>query len=82
MARGVTTVGADPFDRKYAIGGLSDDALLTNIRLYGNEVVPMYADSSRVRRPGRFRRSVEHSTAKFATPPVAPAAPASSRPRR
>jgi hypothetical protein len=39
MARSMATVGANPFDLKYAMGGLSDDALLTNIRLYGNEVV-------------------------------------------
>ncbi len=36
----MTTVGANRFDLKYAMGGLADDALLTNIRLYGNEVVP------------------------------------------
>jgi hypothetical protein len=35
----MATVGANPFDLKYAMGGLSEDALLTNIRLYGNEVV-------------------------------------------
>ena len=40
IARSMTTVGDDRFDLKYAMGGLSDDALLTNIRLYGNEVVP------------------------------------------
>jgi hypothetical protein len=34
------TVGANRFDLTYAMGGLSDDALLTNIRLYGNEVAP------------------------------------------
>lgn len=40
IARSMTTVNANRFDLKYAMGGLSDDALLTNIRLYGEEVVP------------------------------------------
>jgi alkanesulfonate monooxygenase SsuD/methylene tetrahydromethanopterin reductase-like flavin-dependent oxidoreductase (luciferase family) len=40
IAANMTTVGATRFDLKYAMGGLSDDALLTNIHLYGNEVVP------------------------------------------
>jgi probable LLM family oxidoreductase len=40
IATNMTTVGANRFDLKYAMGGLADDALLTNIRLYGTEVVP------------------------------------------
>jgi len=40
IAANMTTVGANRFDLKYAMGGLTDDALLTNIRLYGTEVVP------------------------------------------
>lgn len=34
------TAGANRFDLTYAMGGLTDYALLTNIRLYGNEVAP------------------------------------------
>jgi len=40
IATNMTTVGANRFDLKYAMGGLSDESLLTNIRLYGTEVVP------------------------------------------
>jgi probable LLM family oxidoreductase len=40
IAANMKTVGANRFDLKYAMGGLADDALLTNIHLYGNEVVP------------------------------------------
>ncbi|WP_431278684.1 LLM class flavin-dependent oxidoreductase [Leifsonia poae] len=40
IAANMTTVGANRFDLKYAMGGLSDEALLTNIRLFGGEVVP------------------------------------------
>ena len=40
MAANMRTLGANRFDLKYAMGGLADEALLTNIRLYGNEVVP------------------------------------------
>ena len=33
-------VGADRFDLKYGIPGMTDESLLTAIRLYGEEVVP------------------------------------------
>ena len=34
------TLGANRFDLKYGMGGLSHQALLTNIELYGSQVVP------------------------------------------
>jgi alkanesulfonate monooxygenase SsuD/methylene tetrahydromethanopterin reductase-like flavin-dependent oxidoreductase (luciferase family) len=34
------TLGANRFDLKYAMGGLSDDALLTNIHLFGPKSFP------------------------------------------
>jgi alkanesulfonate monooxygenase SsuD/methylene tetrahydromethanopterin reductase-like flavin-dependent oxidoreductase (luciferase family) len=40
IAANMKTVGANRFDLKYAMGGLSDDALLATIHLYGNEIVP------------------------------------------
>ncbi|NEN05896.1 LLM class flavin-dependent oxidoreductase [Diaminobutyricibacter tongyongensis] len=44
IAVNLKAVGANRFDLKYAMGGLADDALLTNIRLYGDEVVPRVRD--------------------------------------
>jgi probable LLM family oxidoreductase len=40
IARNLTTVNATRFDLKYGMGGLGDDALRTNIELYGTEVIP------------------------------------------
>ena len=40
IATTVTTVGANRFDLKYGMGGLSHEALVTNIELYGNDVIP------------------------------------------
>jgi probable LLM family oxidoreductase len=40
IAQNLTTLGATRFDLKYGMGGLSHDALMTNIELYGNQVVP------------------------------------------
>jgi probable LLM family oxidoreductase len=40
IAHNLTTLGANRFDLKYGMGGLSHDALLTNIELYGTVVVP------------------------------------------
>src|SRR6478672_1382569 len=40
IANNLTTLGANRFDLKYGIGGLSHQALLTNIELYGTQVVP------------------------------------------
>ena len=34
------TLGASRFDLKYGMGTLSHSALMTNIELYGTEVVP------------------------------------------
>jgi alkanesulfonate monooxygenase SsuD/methylene tetrahydromethanopterin reductase-like flavin-dependent oxidoreductase (luciferase family) len=44
IAATLHTVGATRFDLKYGMGGLSHEALLTNIRLYGGEVVPRVRD--------------------------------------
>jgi probable LLM family oxidoreductase len=40
IANNLTTLGANRFDLKYGMGGLSHQALLTNIELYGTQVVP------------------------------------------
>jgi alkanesulfonate monooxygenase SsuD/methylene tetrahydromethanopterin reductase-like flavin-dependent oxidoreductase (luciferase family) len=40
IARNLTVLGANRFDLKYGMGGLSHQALMTNIELYGTQVVP------------------------------------------
>jgi hypothetical protein len=40
IAANLTTLQANRFDLKYAIGGLSHEALMTNIELYGTQVIP------------------------------------------
>ena len=36
----LTALGATRFDLKYGMGGLSHQALMTNIELYGTQVTP------------------------------------------
>jgi probable LLM family oxidoreductase len=40
IAVNLTTLGASRFDLKYGMGGLSHEALMTNIELYGTKVIP------------------------------------------
>ena len=40
IAHNLTTLGANRFDLKYGMGGLSHEALMTNIELYGTQVIP------------------------------------------
>jgi probable LLM family oxidoreductase len=40
IAQNLTVLGANRFDLKYGMGGLSHRALMTNIELYGTQVVP------------------------------------------
>jgi probable LLM family oxidoreductase len=40
IADNLTVLGANRFDLKYGMGGLSHRALMTNIELYGTQVVP------------------------------------------
>jgi alkanesulfonate monooxygenase SsuD/methylene tetrahydromethanopterin reductase-like flavin-dependent oxidoreductase (luciferase family) len=40
IAANLTILGANRFDLKYGMGGLSHPALLTNIELYGTQVIP------------------------------------------
>jgi len=40
IAANLTVLGATRFDLKYGMGGLSHQALMTNIELYGTQVVP------------------------------------------
>jgi probable LLM family oxidoreductase len=40
IADTLTSLGANRFDLKYGMGGLSQKALMANIELYGHEVVP------------------------------------------
>jgi probable LLM family oxidoreductase len=40
IAHNLTTLGASRFDLKYGMGGLSHEALMTNIELYGTQVIP------------------------------------------
>ena len=58
IAQTLTSLGANRFDLKYGMGGLSQEAVMTNIELYGTEVIP------RVREllGDRERRSLEEPT--------------------
>jgi probable LLM family oxidoreductase len=40
IAANLTSLGATRFDLKYGMGGLSHEALMTNIELYGTHVIP------------------------------------------
>lgn len=40
IAANLTALGATRFDLKYGMGGLSHEALMTNIELYGTHVIP------------------------------------------
>ena len=40
IATNMTTLGANRFDLKYGMPGLSQQAVMTNIELYGSEVIP------------------------------------------
>jgi alkanesulfonate monooxygenase SsuD/methylene tetrahydromethanopterin reductase-like flavin-dependent oxidoreductase (luciferase family) len=40
IAGTLTALGANRFDLKYGMGGLSHRALMTNIELYGTQVIP------------------------------------------
>jgi probable LLM family oxidoreductase len=40
IAVNLTTLGANRFDLKYGMGGLAHEALMTNIELYGTQVIP------------------------------------------
>jgi probable LLM family oxidoreductase len=59
IAQTLTSLGANRFDLKYGMGGLSQEALMTNIELYGTQVVPRVrelleaADRSAVAEAGR-----------------------------
>jgi probable LLM family oxidoreductase len=54
IAANLTVLGANRFDLKYGMGGLSHAALMTNIELYGTQVIPrvreLLAAESRVER--------------------------------
>jgi probable LLM family oxidoreductase len=40
IATNLTALGANRFDLKYGMGGLSHEAVMTNIELYGTQVIP------------------------------------------
>jgi alkanesulfonate monooxygenase SsuD/methylene tetrahydromethanopterin reductase-like flavin-dependent oxidoreductase (luciferase family) len=40
IAANLTALGATRFDLKYGMGGLAHGALMTNIELYGTQVIP------------------------------------------
>jgi probable LLM family oxidoreductase len=40
IAANLTALGATRFDLKYGMGGLSHEALMTNVELYGTQVIP------------------------------------------
>jgi probable LLM family oxidoreductase len=40
IAQTLTSLGANRFDLKYGMGGLSQEAVMTNIELYGTQVIP------------------------------------------
>jgi probable LLM family oxidoreductase len=54
IAANLPTLGANRFDLKYGMGGLSHEALMTNIELYGTHVIPrvreLLADQGRAAR--------------------------------
>jgi probable LLM family oxidoreductase len=53
IAQTLTSLGANRFDLKYGMGGLSQEALITNIELYGTDVIPRVREllGDRERRP-------------------------------
>lgn len=70
IAANLTTLGASRFDLKYGIGALRHEALMTNIELYGTQVIlrvkellPASEDGSPRCAPtssGEFRRRNNH----------------------
>jgi len=44
IAATMPTLGANRFDLKYGMGGLSHEALMRNIELYGTQVIPRVRD--------------------------------------
>ena len=40
IAANLTALGATRFDLKYGMGGLAHEALMTDIELYGTQVIP------------------------------------------
>src|SRR6202023_312707 len=40
IAANLTALGASRFDLKYGMGGLAHESLMTNIELYGTQVIP------------------------------------------
>jgi alkanesulfonate monooxygenase SsuD/methylene tetrahydromethanopterin reductase-like flavin-dependent oxidoreductase (luciferase family) len=44
IAQNLPMLGADRFDLKYGMGGLSHEALMANIELYGTQVIPRVRD--------------------------------------
>src|ERR1700704_5395693 len=44
IATNLTALGATRFDLKYGMGGLSHEALMTNVELYGPHVIPRVRD--------------------------------------
>ena len=41
IAANLPALGANRFDLKYGMGGLSHEALMRNIELYGTKVIPL-----------------------------------------
>jgi alkanesulfonate monooxygenase SsuD/methylene tetrahydromethanopterin reductase-like flavin-dependent oxidoreductase (luciferase family) len=44
IADNLPALGANRFDLKYGMGGLAHQALITNIELYGTQVIPRVRD--------------------------------------
>jgi probable LLM family oxidoreductase len=55
IAANLPDLGATRFDLKYGMGGLSHDALMTNIDLYGTQVIPRVRDLLADREPAAGR---------------------------
>jgi probable LLM family oxidoreductase len=55
IAANLPELGATRFDLKYGMGGLSHDALMTNIDLYGTRVIPRVRDLLADREPAGVR---------------------------
>ena len=57
IAANLPALGASRFDLKYGMGGLSHEALMTNIELYGTQVIPT---RSRARGAALAERALKH----------------------
>jgi alkanesulfonate monooxygenase SsuD/methylene tetrahydromethanopterin reductase-like flavin-dependent oxidoreductase (luciferase family) len=51
IANNLPALGATRFDLKYGMGGLSHEALMINIELFGTQVIPRVRDLLAIKQP-------------------------------